>query len=135
MNNSMLPTPFKNGLNNFLTDFFETPTAVLVPPLDVLEDHEGYTLTLEVPGLSAKDVSVECENGEMIIRGEKSEERPKEAEVLRRERAFGSFERRITLSDLADDSKITAAMKDGVLSIHVPKKPEAKPRKVKIDVK
>jgi len=130
-----LPFPFKNGITQLFNNFFEPAGTVFVPPLDVFETQEGYTLTLELPGLSSKDVAVECEKGELVIRGEKKWEAPKGSEVVRAERVLGTFERRITLSDLTDETKITASMKDGVLSIHLPKKPEAKPRTIQIEVK
>lgn len=129
MTNGDLPVPFK-----LFNELFETP-SLFAPPLDVIEDPEGFTLTMELPGLSSKDVSVECENGVMVVRGEKKWDLPQSAEALRTERTYGSFERRITLSDNVDDAKIGASMKDGVLSIRAPKKPEALPRKVQIEIK
>lgn len=124
----------KNGqaVDTLLDTFFPAWTPTWNPPMDVFDTHEGYVLVLEAPGLGEKDVSIEWENDVLVIRGEKKTEAPEGAEVLRRERDFGSFERRVELSADVDSGAISAAMKNGLLTIRLPRRPEALPRRIEV---
>lgn len=106
------------------------------PSLDVFEDDEGLTVQAELPGLSQKDVTVEVDGSILTLRGEKTQESEEKdgRQYHRIERRYGSFLRQIQLPSSADTDKITATHRDGVLTIRVPKRPEARKKNVKIDV-
>lgn len=104
-----------------------------VPSMDVAEDETSLTLTAEVPGMSKEDLEVTVEDGMLIVRGEKKEEKTSEDESWRRtERRFGQFERRVQLPEHVDAEKIEATYKDGVLKLRMPKAEGTKPKAIPI---
>jgi HSP20 family protein len=110
--------------------------GVVMPRLDVAEDDKAFHVTVELPGLSEKDVAVTVTDRVLTISGEKREEKEKkDKDVVRRERAYGSFRRAIELPGDVDAGKIAAKFKDGVLTVDVPKTKEAQERVKKIPVK
>ena len=111
-------------------------TGKIIPKLDVIDEDKGFRVTVELPGMTDKDVAVTVEDRILTIRGEKKEEKEKkEKDVFRRERAYGSFRRTIELPGDVDAAKIEAKFKDGVLSIDLPKTKEAQERVKQIPVK
>ncbi|HVH07029.1 MAG TPA: Hsp20/alpha crystallin family protein [Myxococcota bacterium] len=103
------------------------------PPVDVSETPEEYVVTAELPGTKPEDVTVELNDGILTMRGEKRIERDEHKEHARYvERVFGSFVRSFSLPQNADGEKVAATFKDGVLTLRVPKKEEAKPRTIAI---
>lgn len=105
----------------------------LRPPVDVVEDHEGYHFSLEVPGLKSESLDVRIEDDALVIRAERNQpEWPKDVSVHRRERHYGKIERALRLPDDAGRDAIKASYKDGVLDVLVPKLPEAKPVKIPV---
>jgi HSP20 family protein len=109
---------------------------MVVPAVDVTEDAKAFVLTAELPGLAEKNVEVAVSGGMLVLKGEKrqeSEEHGKDFHMT--ERAFGSFERSFALPEGVDADKITAAFGKGVLTVTLPKKPEAAAPVRKIDVK
>jgi HSP20 family protein len=104
------------------------------PPLNVFEDGESIVVELEVPGLKSGDVEVTFENGELTLKGEKKYEAKENAPVHRRERVYGAFTRTLTLPWEITADKISAEMKDGVLTVVLPKAEVSKPRRVAIKV-
>lgn len=92
------------------------------PDLDVEETDGGYRVTAELPGLSQDDVEITCKDGVLTLRGEKQGERRDRALS---ERWFGRFERRISLPDV-DESRAEATMRDGLLTIVLPRTAEAR---------
>jgi HSP20 family protein len=103
------------------------------PPVDVSESTDEYLVTAELPGTKPDDVTVELNDGVLTIRGEKRIERDEHKEHARYvERVFGSFVRSFTLPQNADSEKVQAGFKDGVLTLRVPKREEAKPRTIAI---
>ena len=106
------------------------------PALDVEETDDAVIVKAEVPGIEAKDIDVALTGGILTIKGEKHEEKEeKTKQVHRVERSYGSFSRSVDVPEAVDAEKITANCKDGVLTVTLPKKPEAKGRQIKIDVK
>ena len=92
------------------------------PPVDLHETADEYVITAELPGIPADQVELTCQDGMLRISGEKKEEREENERGYRlSERSYGSFERRIELPPGADEDKISAAYKDGVLTITIPK--------------
>lgn len=107
-----------------------------LPKIDFKDAGNAYQLDAELPGVPAKDVEVSVVNGVLTVKGElKSEQEEKDKNYIRVERSYGHFERSLGLPDDADDAKISANSKDGVLTITIPKKPGAKPETRKIEVK
>ena len=111
-------------------------TELAVPAVDIVEKDGAYEVTAELPGMDEKDIEVKLANGGLTIKGEKQEEKEeKRKDYHLHERTFGSFERYFTVPDGVDRDKIDASFKKGVLTVTLPKKPEAiKPEK-KIEVK
>jgi HSP20 family protein len=98
-----------------------------MPSANIRERAEDFKIDLAVPGMEKKDFTVDVENGVLTIRGERKEENVEENEkVTRREFHYGSFKRSFSLPESADVDKITAAYKDGLLSLTVAKREEMK---------
>jgi HSP20 family protein len=107
--------------------------GALLPAVDIAEDDDRYVVTVEIPGANKNDVTVETDENVLTIRGEKKSEREEKKEQTRWvERTYGSFTRSFTLPANAQTERVAASFKDGVLTIEVPKRPEAKPRAISI---
>ena len=105
------------------------------PSCDIYEDAEGVTLRFELAGVEPKDVDVRFENGVLTVRGErKLEAEDKRENYHRIERSYGTFTRSFSLPGTLDPERIKAETKNGVLSITLPKKAEAKPRAIQVKV-
>jgi HSP20 family protein len=105
------------------------------PACDIYEDDEGVTLRFELAGVEPKDVDIRFENGVLTLRGERKLEREDKRENYHRvERSYGTFTRSFTLPGTVDAEKIRAESKNGVLTIGLPKKAEAKPRSIQVKV-
>jgi HSP20 family protein len=105
------------------------------PVTDVREDENGLKVVVELPGLSADDVSVSVENGILSISGEKkqeSEEGDSESNYHLVERRYGQFERTFRLPRGVDSDKVKAKFENGLLSIEIPKSEKAKKRQIAI---
>lgn len=113
---------------------FALPTGLLVPAAEMTETKKAFKLSVEVPGMNAADIEMHVHEGAIFILGEKKEQRDEDEKGYSySERSYGSFERRIELPQGADDKAIKAKIRNGVLEITVPKKPEATARK-KIEI-
>ena len=105
------------------------------PQVDIIEDEKEYLIKADLPEMKKDDVKVTMENGVLCISGErKTEKEEKNKKYHRIERSFGSFERAFTLPEDADANKIAADFKDGVLRVHLPKSPAAKPKPIEVKV-
>lgn len=112
----------------------ELSTAVL-PPVDVYEDTEALTMTVELPGIDPKDVDVHIENGTLTIKGErKLEKEDKKENYVRVERTYGSFARSFVLPNTVDPDKVKSELKNGVLRLTIAKREETKPRSIRVNV-
>ena len=108
----------------------------LVPAIDMIDEEKAYRVTAELPGLSGKDIEVAKDGDLLTIKGEKKEEHEeREKGYFLSERHFGSVERSLRLPDGIDDSKIEAKFENGVLTVILPKTPEAVSKPKKIGVK
>jgi HSP20 family protein len=106
------------------------------PAVDIVEKDNAFEVTAELPGLDEKDIEVKLANGGLTIKGEKQEEKvEKEKGYYLRERQFGSFERCFRVPEGVDTDKIEANFKKGILTVTLPKKPEAQKPVKKIAVK
>lgn len=103
------------------------------PVVDITETEERYQVSAEVPGVKKDDLTLEVQEGVLTLRGEKKQEREDENEKGRRlERIYGAFSRSFSLPGDADADHIDASFKDGVLTVRIPKRAEAKPAQVAI---
>jgi len=118
---------FFNGLGSFPSFFRsgmleEITGSVLKPRLDLSATDKEYTVSLEIPGVSEKDVNLELADDTLIIRGEKKQKKEeKKKNFYRLERSYGSFQRTLSLPADADRDNIKADFKNGVLNIMIPR--------------
>jgi HSP20 family protein len=107
-----------------------------MPAVDITESEKAYEVTADLPGMDEKNIEVKVANGNLTIKGEKQEEKEeKKKDYYLHERSFGSFERSFPLPDGVDKDKIEASFKKGVLTVTLPKTPEAQKAEKKITVK
>lgn len=105
------------------------------PAVDVYEDEHSVTLKIEVPGIDEKDINISLENNVLTVHGERKIEKEEKEENYRRvERQYGSFTRTFTLPTTVDSENVAANYDKGVLKISLPKKAEAKPKQIKVNV-
>ena len=118
----------------FAPFFAQVPRATtFLAPADVTVSEGDLVLTLDLPGLTADDLSIELVDGVLTVRGErKRPELPDGTSWLHAERAFGAFERRIAVPKGVDPEAIMASMDNGVLSLIVPKPERLKPKTIAI---
>lgn len=141
--------PFRNALglqdeiNELFRDFFrgwdaegtEKRMGTWVPAVDIDENENEYVVHADLPGIPKKDINVSVDNGMLTLSGERKEEHKEGKGANRRvERYYGSFTRSFTLPGSVDTEKVKAAYKDGVLSVTLPKREEAKPKQISVKV-
>lgn len=115
---------------------FETASEMAMPLIDVAETDDGLTVTAELPGIEEKDIEVDLTNNILTLKGEKkSETEEKKADYHFRERSYGSFARSIAVPFDVDPDKVEAGFAKGVLTVTLPRPPEAKRATRKIKVK
>jgi len=113
----------------------QTAEGTWHPKVDVSENENAYVLKAELPGVNKEDIKIDINNNALTLKGEKKfEEKTEKENHVRVERSYGSFSRTFALSDKVDTENVKASYKDGVLEITLPKKEEAKPREVKVEV-
>jgi len=106
-----------------------------MPPVDMVETADDLILTVEIPGVREKEVSVSITGDLLSIKGERrSEPEAKDSTVLHVERVYGQFERMIQLPFPVQADKVKATYRDGVLEVKLPKAEEVKPRTIKVDI-
>lgn len=114
----------------------DAASRVWVPALDVVEKRDAYVVMAELPGVNQSRVDVSFEQNVLTIRGEKQSPfdpaNDGEVRVYASERVTGTFERAIRLPAFVDSEKISAELRDGVLTVTVPKASAAQPRKIEI---
>src|SRR5207245_7203434 len=109
--------------------------ADLSPLVDITEDDKEYIFKADMTEMKKDDVKVTIENGILYISGERrAEKEEKKRKFHRLERFFGTFERTFTVPEDADATKIRAEFRDGVLQVHLPKRPMPKPRPIEVKV-
>jgi HSP20 family protein len=108
-------------------------SSSLSPEFRVSEGDDGFIVQADLPGVEHKDLEVTLTGSTLTIAGERVEERRQEQHRSHTyERSYGRFARAITLPDVADLDQVEAALKNGVLTVRVAKRPEAKPRKIEV---
>ena len=109
---------------------------VSAPRMDVEETEDEYCVTAELPGLSSQDVEVAVEDNLLVISGEKREEHEREAGNRRIvEREFGRFRRALQLPFSPDPERVQAEIRDGLLTVHIPKQEDGRTRACRIEVR
>ncbi len=111
----------------------ENPVA-MIPPVDIVEDETGFTLTADLPGVSRDRLGVKVNGENLLIEGEIATPVPQGLELLYAELRTPYYRRSFTLSRELDSSKIDAKLNDGVLRLRIPKAEEAKPRRIDVKV-
>jgi HSP20 family protein len=103
------------------------------PALDIFDTAQSIVLKAELPGLTAEDIDIEVDDNVLTLKGERRfEEKVEEGRYYRLERAYGSFQRSVTLPQGVKAEEITASFDNGVLTVIVPKADEVKPRKIAV---
>jgi HSP20 family protein len=121
----------RNQIDSFFEDWFgRSMGGVLAPRVDLAEDERAITVTAELPGVQEKDIDISLAGDQLTIRGEKRSEhedkKEEDGRMLHRvERSYGSFRRVIPLPYRVEPDQVAADFKDGVLTITLPKPPDA----------
>jgi HSP20 family molecular chaperone IbpA len=108
------------------------PVATILPDVDVWEDAAGITLTADLPGVSMQGLDVRVDNDTLLIDGDASLDMPEGMEAVHAELRTGHFRRGFALSRELDTTRIDAKLKDGVLTVTIPKAETAKPHRIEV---
>ena len=115
---------------------FTAPNNTWMPPVDIFQsDEHELVLKAELPDMSRDDIDINIENFVLTIKGEKKVSTDvKEEQFHHVERRYGTFSRSFSLPQTVDPNKVSAEYKNGVLTVRLPLREEAKPRSIKVDV-
>ena len=134
-------TSLQDQVNRLFEDSFtrdrsgHADMATWAPPVDIYETENELVVKADLPDLQDKDIDVRVENNTLTIRGErKFEKDTNEDNYLRVERAYGSFMRSFSLPNTVSSDSIQAEYRNGVLTLHMAKREESKPKQIKITV-
>jgi len=133
--------PFRKEMEEMMERFFGTENGnrtiqAWTPRVDVEETDKEILVKADLPGVDPKDVEISVENGVLTVRGEKKEQKEEKKKNYHRvERSAGAFYRAIVLPPSADAEKVNATSTNGVVTITIPKKTEAQPKKIAITPK
>ena len=108
------------------------PVRVFVPATDILEDEQSLTVVMEMPGVSKEAVDINLQDRVLTVEGRIDFSKYEQLQPVYTEYNIGNFSRRFSLSNSIDQDRIQADMKDGVLTLTLPKAEEAKPRKIAV---
>jgi HSP20 family protein len=134
-NRSLARDPYSiaRELLNWDPFFTARPASAFAPAFEVKETTDSFVLRADLPGVEEKDLDIAVHNGVLTVSGSRAAEERKEGEsYVLYERQYGSFSRSFALPDMADGERIDAALTNGVLTLTIGKKAEAKPRKIAI---
>lgn len=111
----------------------DSTQSLLRPAMDVIENDKDLTVRVDLPGMSSDDVNIEIEDNVLTVSGEIGDTVEQEGDRYHyRERRFGSFQRSLRLPNTIDADKVEAHFENGVLSVVMPKLPQAQPKQIKI---
>src|SRR5258706_15645520 len=133
-------TSLQDQVNRLFSDVFErkgeeSSLTAWAPSVDIYETEHELVVKADLPEVDPKDLDIRVENNILTIRGEcKFEKKVNEENFLRVERAYGSFDRSFTLASTANSEAIKADYQNGVLTLSIPKREEAKPKQIKVNV-
>jgi HSP20 family protein len=124
-------------LNRMFSEFYgDAFSRAWVPPVDIYEtEQHEVVLKAELPDVKREDIKVTFENGVLTLKGERHLDQETKREHFQRiERRHGAFSRSFTLPNTVDATQINATYKDGVLTIRLPQREEAKPKQIDVNV-
>ncbi len=133
-------TTLQDQINRLFNDAFErtgqqSNLSAWAPPVDIYETEQELVVKADLPDVDPKDLDIRVENNLLTIRGErKFEKKVNEENYLRVERSYGSFARSFTLANTVHADAIKAEYENGVLTLSIPKREEAKPKQIKVNV-
>lgn len=110
----------------------DTPVVRLVPPVDVIEDETGITVTADLPGVTRERLNIKLDSDNLLIEGEAAVAVPPGLELRYAEIRAPHYRRSFTLSRELDTAKIDASLRDGVLKLRIPKTANARPRQIEV---
>ena len=105
---------------------------VMVPPADVFEDAEGITLQLDMPGVARDRLNLETDKNSLLIEGSAQIDMPQGMAALHADVRSTFYRRSFVLSDELETEKTQANLKDGVLTVRIPKRAEVRPRRIEV---
>ena len=130
----------QDQINRLFSDVFEGPSGessltTWAPAVDIYETEHQLVVKADLPDVDPKDLDIRVENNVLTIRGErKFEKKVNEENYLRVERAYGAFARSFSLANTVNSENIKADYQNGVLTLTIPKREEAKPKQIKVNV-
>src|SRR5215475_14304649 len=129
----------ESQVNRMFSELFgrtqESNLTTWAPSVDIFENEHELVVKADLPDVKPEDLDIRVENNILTIRGErKFEKKVDEKNYLRMERSYGSFARSFSLSNTVNSEAIKADYKDGVLTLTIPKREEAKPKQIKVNV-
>jgi HSP20 family protein len=108
------------------------PDVVLRPPVDIFEDAEGITLQLDMPGVSKDRLNIQADRNALTVEGDARVDMAEGMEALWADVRATRYRRTFTLSGELEAAKTDASLKDGVLTVRIPKRAEVRPRKIEV---
>ena len=108
--------------------------SFLRPPVDIYEDAQGITVKADLPGVSRDRLTIQVDNDTLAIEGQASIDMPEGMEALYADVRATRFRRSFTLNHELETGRVEAQLKDGVLTLQIPKRPEVQPRKIDVSV-
>jgi len=133
-------TTLQDQINRLFKDGFErvgeeSNLTAWAPAVDIYETEQELVVKADLPDVDPKDLDIRVENNILTIRGErKFEKKVSEENYLRVERSYGTFARSFTLANTVNSEAIKAEYNNGVLTLSIPKREEAKPKQIKVNV-
>jgi HSP20 family protein len=102
------------------------------PAIDLIETADGFRVHADLPGIKLEDIDISIASNVLTLKGEKKKSAQESGTVYRKETWEGSFQRTISLPTTVDPDQIKATFRDGVLEVHIPKKEEARPKRITV---
>jgi HSP20 family protein len=130
----------QDQINRLFTESFDRSSqegslTTWAPAVDIFETEHELVVKADLPDVKPEDLDIRVENNILTIRGDrKFEKKVTEDKYLRVERSYGSFSRSFSLANTVNTEAIKADYKDGVLTLSIPKREEAKPKQIKVQV-
>jgi len=109
-----------------------TPMRAFLPTTDIFENEDALTVVLEMPGVDKSNIDVDIENGTLTVEGRINFDKYKDMQPTYSEYNVGPYRRSFRISNRVDQDKIKAEMRDGVMTLVLPKAKEAKPRRIEV---
>ena len=106
----------------------------LRPPVDIFEDAEGITLVADMPGVSREGLNIEVDKDMLLVEGDARIDMPEGMEAVHADVRSSHYRRSFALSSELEVDKIEASLREGMLNLRIPKRPETRPRKIEVRV-